>query len=392
MAFSRVNPLGWALFEELTSAQMNLLDTYVSRAIDGTFGGTYNPSNPININGTINVTNINVGSLTGDAVFTSLVVNGTSDFNGPSTFDSTATFNGLVTITYDTYMSGGSFLFTSTEFFVISGTGATFRIDATASGLVYGNFTFSGNDTTFSGCDVIVTGGNWDFNMTPDFNFGFVVTSGMATFNGGLTVNSGAVSITSSGANMEFDAGIYPIVFDGLYADFTALGGCRLPAVTSKYDGPYIEYDTSRQIAKHIPIQSYVIRLGSWDDYLEYLRHTLYDAATCWFAIPLPRRCVGINELRLFFNCTDAPAASGMVLTAYSKASHASRVQIGTATQPVGSHVGDNTLTLSGPLTINGATNQLIIEVEAPIGNSGASTSELHGFYLDLTIAGMGSW
>lgn len=390
MAFSRVNPLGWALFEELTSAQMNLLDTYVSRAIDGTFGGTYNPSNPITVNGTINVTNINVGSLTGDAVFTSLVVNGTSDFNGPSTFSSSVVFDAGITINSLVNMDGGQFNFNSTAQFSMNN--GNFIIGGSAGMYAYGNVTFSGNDTTFSGADVIVTGGNWDFNMTPDFNFGFVVTSGMATFNGGLTVTGGAVSITSSGATMEFDSGIYAMVFDGLYADFTALGGFRMPASSTKYGGPYIEYDTSRQIAKHIPIQSYVIRLGSWDDYLEYLRHTLYDAAPCWFAIPLPRRCVGINELRLYFNCSDAPAGSGMVLTAYSKAAHASRVQIGTATQPVGSHVGDNTLTISGPLTINGASNQLIIEVEAPIGNSGSSTSELHGFYLDLTIAGMGSW
>ena len=391
MAFSRVNPLGWALFEELTSAQMNLLDTYVSRAIDGTFGGTYNPSTPININGTINVTNINVGSLTGDAVFTSLVVNGTSTFNGPATFNSTSAFNGAMTINSLVNMNSGQFNFNSSAQFSMNA--GNFIVGAGAGMFAYGNVTFSGDDVTFTGADVVVSGGNWDFNMTPDFNFGFVVTSGMATFNGGLTVTGGAVSITSSGAVMTIDSGIYAMEFDGLYADFTACGGFRLPAGSSKHGGPYIEYgDGAQYVGKHIPIQSYVIRLGSWDDYLEYMRHTLYDSASCWFAIPIPRRCTGINEVRLYFNCTDNPASSGMKLTAYSKVAQATRVQIGQATQPVGSHVGDNQLSISGPLTFNGSTQQLLLEVEAPIGNSGASTSELHGFYLDLTIAGMGSW
>ena len=45
MAFTRVNPLGWALFEELTSAQMNQLDINVSNAVDGALGGTYNLGN-----------------------------------------------------------------------------------------------------------------------------------------------------------------------------------------------------------------------------------------------------------------------------------------------------------------------------------------------------------
>lgn len=41
MTFARVNTLGWALFEELTSAQMNALDIDHSNAVDGLNGGTY---------------------------------------------------------------------------------------------------------------------------------------------------------------------------------------------------------------------------------------------------------------------------------------------------------------------------------------------------------------
>ena len=44
MTFARVNALGWALFEELTSAQMNQLDINMTTAVDGGAGGAYTPS------------------------------------------------------------------------------------------------------------------------------------------------------------------------------------------------------------------------------------------------------------------------------------------------------------------------------------------------------------
>jgi len=47
MSFSRANVLGWALYEVLTSAQMNALDIDHANAIDGAAGGTYNPTNPV---------------------------------------------------------------------------------------------------------------------------------------------------------------------------------------------------------------------------------------------------------------------------------------------------------------------------------------------------------
>lgn len=50
MTFSRVNPLGWALFEELTSAQMNQLDLNMVDAIDSN-GGTYNLGGPLTLSG-----------------------------------------------------------------------------------------------------------------------------------------------------------------------------------------------------------------------------------------------------------------------------------------------------------------------------------------------------
>jgi hypothetical protein len=50
MTFTRANALGWALYEVLTSAQMNIVDLNQSRAIDGNAGGTYNPSAIITVN------------------------------------------------------------------------------------------------------------------------------------------------------------------------------------------------------------------------------------------------------------------------------------------------------------------------------------------------------
>lgn len=51
MAFSRVKAAGWAMFEVLTSAQMNQLDINMTKAVDGDGGGTYTPSAPIDIDG-----------------------------------------------------------------------------------------------------------------------------------------------------------------------------------------------------------------------------------------------------------------------------------------------------------------------------------------------------
>jgi len=50
MSFSRVKPLGWALFETLASADMNQLDIDHARAVDGHSGGAYNPTAAIVIN------------------------------------------------------------------------------------------------------------------------------------------------------------------------------------------------------------------------------------------------------------------------------------------------------------------------------------------------------
>lgn len=51
MSFSRSNPLGWALFEELTSAQMNALDIDHANALDIVGGGAHAIANPVSTSG-----------------------------------------------------------------------------------------------------------------------------------------------------------------------------------------------------------------------------------------------------------------------------------------------------------------------------------------------------
>ena len=51
MSFALVNPLGWAAFELLTSAQMNQLDQNMTLALDGGAGGVYTPSGTMELDG-----------------------------------------------------------------------------------------------------------------------------------------------------------------------------------------------------------------------------------------------------------------------------------------------------------------------------------------------------
>lgn len=53
MTFNRVNGGGWALYETLTSAQMNALDINMTYALDGNGGGDYSPSSALKVHGKI---------------------------------------------------------------------------------------------------------------------------------------------------------------------------------------------------------------------------------------------------------------------------------------------------------------------------------------------------
>ena len=54
MSFALVNPLGWAMFELLTSAQMNQLDQNMTLALDGGAGGIYTPTETLELDGAAN--------------------------------------------------------------------------------------------------------------------------------------------------------------------------------------------------------------------------------------------------------------------------------------------------------------------------------------------------
>lgn len=52
MTLVRANPAGWALFELLTSTQMNAVDSQLPYALDGNAGGTYTPTAELELDGT----------------------------------------------------------------------------------------------------------------------------------------------------------------------------------------------------------------------------------------------------------------------------------------------------------------------------------------------------
>ncbi len=65
MTFSRVNPMGWGLFEILTSGQMTDLDINMTFALDGRAGGPYSPSAELILDGTQTPAGTAIFGLTG---------------------------------------------------------------------------------------------------------------------------------------------------------------------------------------------------------------------------------------------------------------------------------------------------------------------------------------
>ena len=181
--FSRVNPIGWALFEELTSAQMNQLDINASRAIDGTFGGTYTPSGPININGMMSVTNMNITNLSVEnASFSSVGTFNAGEINCYR-LNCTLQMNltGEANFEYYTYfrddvrMQDGSFFFSSPYFFKINN--GVFVVYGTALARFETDVDFAAT------ADVVVQAGcDWTWYNTPSFQNGFNVYGGQARF------------------------------------------------------------------------------------------------------------------------------------------------------------------------------------------------------------------
>jgi hypothetical protein len=159
--FAKVNTLGWALFEELTSAQMNQLDLNVSRSLDGFNGGEYTLSAPLIIHGTVSIDTISGGiSYTGPLV---------SSFS---------------------FASHGFSTVIDTNTCVIDS--ATFSITCETTVTADGSMTFaSGSEVVFA------AGSDVDFNSTPAFNAGFSVGAGAVTFDVTPTFNDGMVISTS---------------------------------------------------------------------------------------------------------------------------------------------------------------------------------------------------
>lgn len=172
--FSRVNPLGWALFEELTSAQMNLLDLNASRAIDGTFGGTYNPSGPINIDGTMSITNLSVTNLgVENATFSNVGTFNAGEINCyrlncslQLNCDGEANFNYYTFFEDDVRMTAGKFFFSSGESFNV--TNGIFLVQDSGLARFDSDVDFTNNCTV-----VVQTSCDWTFNNWPVFQGGF---------------------------------------------------------------------------------------------------------------------------------------------------------------------------------------------------------------------------
>ena len=100
MSFTRANPLGWGLFEILTSAQQNALDIDHSRAVDGTHAGAYGPlSTHLEFDLGTNSLRLQNGVLDVD-VGVSAIFRDLARFDGNALFDGTGEVDGASTFTW----------------------------------------------------------------------------------------------------------------------------------------------------------------------------------------------------------------------------------------------------------------------------------------------------
>jgi hypothetical protein len=176
MTFSRVKALGWAMFEVLTSAQMNALDIDHANAVDGAAGGSYAPGAQIVVGGAgLRVTGTfeahGSSIVLGDSGLDGLLINAEADFQngfqvggaGNATFNRDVICNENVTLGL-----------TAADFVTVKGIGV-FQQDCDFAG----NTTF--NTASFSGG---VTLGNAAGDN--------IVVSGTFTANEGATFTKGA--------------------------------------------------------------------------------------------------------------------------------------------------------------------------------------------------------
>jgi hypothetical protein len=88
MTFSRVNPGGWAMFEVLTSSQMNTLDINHSNALDGDAGGVYTPTARLELDGTAGLFDVIVAKA--GAISAAITGIGTTGFGVVAQSDTTS--------------------------------------------------------------------------------------------------------------------------------------------------------------------------------------------------------------------------------------------------------------------------------------------------------------
>lgn len=373
MAFTRVNPLGWALYEELTSAQMNQLDLNVSRAIDGAAGGTYNLSSDLIINGTMQVTNLVFESVVSDSLeVDNLVVNNSSILNGTTTINDALTVNAATTWTGDATVSG-VWIFdngTSTSAQVIFRGGFVWFDDA--------NIRID-NKVNFTSTAVVnvVDGVTWEFNNTPEFANGLLVSSGTAQVDDGLTV-TGPVT---------FDIGSDDFIVNATTGDvdFTDADQFRMPAAV-EFDGTYIEYASDETIQKRFPAPQLVGDIGSWDVNTTCLT-TTFDGGLCWCCLALPRRCTAVS-VTVYYEGDANPTSDGFTIALGSKITNGDYTSLDEKILALASHNGTGIITVSS--TISGASAQMWLELMAPSGGSG--NFKIHEFSVTPTLKGMGSW
>ncbi len=191
MTLARAKALNWGFNEQLTSAQINFIDSQLPYAVDGHAGGTYAPApDPIIIGGS------------------GLYV------SGPFSASSSISLDGVAQVTVSLTIDGPSSALLELT------SGATLQGDAGAIGTWAGAWTFTGS-TTLGGAttvDVALTidggsaallevtsggtfqahsGSTTTFENAPTFSNGFVTgTAGSATFgrpaifNGTMSANS----------------------------------------------------------------------------------------------------------------------------------------------------------------------------------------------------------
>jgi len=230
MSFTRVNLLGWALYEELTSAQMNQLDIDHANAIDGQLGGEYNlGANVLELNGTVEVEDLwaDCLSMAADALNWTVRLE-----KGPATVMSGT--NSASAMTWCN--QGKAFVCSSFE----SGTGSAVimwsqNLDQwTHTGKSYGDITWSPfnarESIAFSGTNIVfidgnrVLHGNTISGFTQLANLSFSVTGLVYAWGIGRFVAAG-----SSGAKYSTDDG----ATWNSHSSFTAPSGATLALATN---------------------------------------------------------------------------------------------------------------------------------------------------------------